>query len=291
MIKAVLILTCWSLEVCAGDGDWSLKTDLQGLYGNYASSVERDSMYSAGAVLSADYLDRGGFSLGGGVSGVRFKVFPDIRQQSVFGSLRYKIYLDALPGPLTIRIDGHAIYNNDVTGNTDNVTVIAPQISFLNYDRTLYLDAGYTHSGYQNSLSVNQYTATAGFGFNANADWLQVRGYYIDPSNPLRAQGRNSTTAAELKWQHWFAPDNWLALDSIRIGGLVGERIYAVDGDAAVVYNLADIQRGGISLGLEWKLAEAIRFLIIGGQEYYLNNTIQDRYNSSYIYADFSMQW
>ena len=275
----------------AESADWQVKSDVQGSYGKYSGSINRKSLLSAGAIISADYLEKGGFSLGGNYTKLTFNAGSNLNQQSVYGSIHYNVYLDALPGPLTLRLDGHGINNNDTTGNTDNVKVIAPQISFLNYSKTFYIDLGYARSSYKNNLTVDQWTPTLGMGFNDGADWLQVRGYFIKPSNKLRAQNVSRTSAADVKWTHWLAPDAWLGLEKVQLAGLLGDRIYAVDGDAAGVYNLADIQKGSVSLALQWKLSQSLHLMLAGGNERYLDNTINDSYNNRYAYIDISTQW
>jgi len=275
----------------AESGDWQVKADTQGSYGKYSGSIKRKSLVSAGAIISADYLEKGGFSLGGNYTKLTFNAGSTLNQQSVYGSIHYNVYLDALPGPLTLRLDGHGINNNDATGNTDNVKVIAPQLSFLNYSKTFYIDLGYARSSYKNNLTVDQWTPTLGMGFNDGADWLQLRGYFIKPSNKLRAQNVSRTSAADIKWTHWLAPDAWLGLEKVQLAGLFGDRIYAVDGDAAAVYNLADVQKGSLSLALQWKLSQSLHLMLAGGNERYLDKTINDSYNNRYAYIDLSTQW
>jgi len=292
LITFIASLICAQHTSLAAESAWSTKTDVQAIYGSYGSALSRKSITSGGLILSANYLEQGGFAFGGSYTKLAFKnVTSDINQQSYYGSMHYNVYLDAIPGPLTLRLDGHGINNNDTSGNTDNVRVVAPQLSFLNYDKTFYTDLGYAYSVYQNNLKVHQLTPTIGFGFNALSDWVHLRGYFIKPSNALRAQGKNSTAALEAKWTHWFAPGSWHRLENIQLSGLMGERIYAVDHDAATVYNLADIQRGSISLALQWRLTETLSLMLMGGNENYLNNTASDSYSNRYGYLNLSTQW
>jgi len=288
LITAVMGMQQQSL---AAEDDWSVKTDVQALYGNYSGSLQRSSLSSGGLIVSADYLDKGGFSLAANYARLAFKTGSSINQQGYYANARYKLYFDALPGPLTVMLNGHFVNNNDITRNTDNVKVVAPQISFVNYAKTFYVDFGYAHSIYQNNLNVNQFTPTLGFGFNHGADWLQARGFFIKPSNRLRSQNKSSTSAVDVKWSHWFAPGSWHHLEKMQLGGLFGERIYAVDNDAAAVYNLADIQRGSLSLALQWRVTESLHLMLMGGNERYLNNTIGNSYNNRFAYLDISKSW
>jgi len=284
------IMSMSQLSVAA-EGDWAVKTDVQALYGNYSGSVQRSSLVSSGLILSADYLEKGGFSLAGNYTRLKFKTGSNINQQGYYANARYNVYFDALPGPITLRIDGHLVNNNDITGDTDKVKVVAPQISFMNYAKTFYADIGYARSSYQNNLNVDQFTPTLGFGFNSGSDWFQIKGFFIKPSNRLRAQNKSSTAAVDVKWSHWFAAGAWHGLEKMQLGGLFGERIYAVDNDAAAVYNLADIQRGSLSLALQWRLTESLHVMLMGGNERYLNNTIGNKYNNRFAYVDISKSW
>jgi hypothetical protein len=293
-MSRVVLLAFASLLITPGLSaaeDWTVKSDIQGVYGDYSNSSQRNSFVSGGVFVAADYLDQGGFSLGAAYSRVNYKVGDDINQQSYFGSVRYNIFADALPGKLSLRVDGHLINNDDATGDTGKVKAVAPVISFINFSKTIYADFGFTYSRYQNNLTVKQYTPTLGFGLNDGADWIQLRGYLIDPSNALRAQNKSTTSAVDIKYTHWFAPDAWLAIHSIQLNVLAGERIYAVDGDAAAVYNLADIQRGSYSLGLQWRVGENMKLLLIGGYERYLNNLISETYNNRFAYFNISSEW
>ena len=275
----------------AAENDWTLAAELPVTYGNYSGSLNRESIVSSGVLLHADYLEKSGFSLGGNYTLLKAKVGNSINQQQIYGSLYYNTYLDALPGALTWRLDGYAINNNDITGNTDRVKVIAPQLSFLNYGKTIYLDMGYAYSTYSNNLKVHQFTPTLGFALNDAADWIQLRGYLIKPSNALRAQNKNSTAALGAMWMHWFAPGAVMVPEKMIVGGLIGDRIYAVDNDAATVYNLTDVQRGSVSLGMQWKTGEHSSLLLMLGNEFYLNNLTGNRYNNRFAHLNISTRW
>ncbi|PIQ33326.1 MAG: hypothetical protein CO186_10880 [Zetaproteobacteria bacterium CG_4_9_14_3_um_filter_49_83] len=279
-------------QLHASENDWLVSTDLTTTYGNYSGSVSRSSLISSGLVLRADYLEKGGFALGGNYTVLSAKGGANnINQQGAYASGHYNLYFDALPGPLTLRLDAHAISNNDLSRNTDNVSVFAPQLSFLNYGKNFYFDLGYAYSTYRNNLKVQQFTPTLGFGFNDGADWIQARTYLIKPSNAARAQNKSSTTALDAKWMHWFTPGSAMMPEKLIVAGLAGERIYAVDGDAATVYNLTDVQRGSASLGVQWKLSADTSLLLMAGNEAYSNNLINNRYNNRFAHLNISTQW
>jgi len=273
--------------------EWTTTLGAQGVIGRYTSAQQRDALSGYGLALSADYLEQGGFSLGLNHTTINSKASAaGIRQNALFASGRLHLTPDAMPGRFTLRLDMHAIDNNDATRNTDSVFALAPQVAYLSFDKRRYYDLGYAHSTYQNSLLVNQFTPTVGFGLNEGADWLQLRGWFITPSNTSRAQGKNATRALEAKWTHWTGT-NLAGIDNIKASIVAGERIYAVEGDAGNVANLSDIHRGGASLGAEWKLGKTSTLLALVGRDRFRNADLApaNDYTLNYAYLWFSSQW
>ena len=284
-----VMLTGFSAQA---DEAWYVSTTLQSAVGDYAGSLQRESFVSGGVVLSADYLERAGLTLGYTRTHVSF--VPGIsstEQDALFGSGRIKLTPDGVLGTLTLRLDGHYVDNNDLSGNTDNVGAIAPLVSFLPYSKKYYVDLGYAHSVYQNNLKVDQLTPTLGLGLNDGSDWLQLRGFLIKPSNASRAQGKEDTLGLEGKWTHWLAPGNLLWLDNARLGGMVGERIYTVDPDGGSLSNLADVQKGGVSFGAEWRVSDETNLLLMASHDWYENLSIADPYRSASAYFSLTREW
>lgn len=281
-----------------GDSPWFKRTDVQGLLGAYEGSTVRDRLQNFGVFLRADYLERGGFTVGinrtvlnGGDS------IDDINQSALFLSGRWNLTPDWASGQITLRLDAYAVSNDDATGNTDDVTVMAPQVSYLNFAQTFYADIGFSRSSYGDSLTspqkldVDQLTPTLGFGFNEQRDWLQLRGYFITPSAPQRAQNENDTAALEIKWTHWPGTSNLLNVDKYRVAVLAGDRIYTIDHDAASIFNLVDLQTGGLSIGAEWVVREQNRILLIAGVEQYEDRSVSEEYEHGFLYLNFTHEW
>ena len=272
----------------AGESPWSWRTDAQALYGSYTGSKARNALASAGAFVSGDYLERGGFTLGGNLLRLSFRSGLRIRQREAFGNLRWRAYPRGLAGSLGMRLNAHFLRNDDPTGLTNRVLVLEPHLSFLNYAETFYLDLAYAWSRYPGGLRVQQITPAVGFALGS--EWLQLRGFFIRPSDAARAQGKRSTRALEIGWTHWFAPGA-LVPEKLKLSALAGERIYAVDGDAALAYNLADLQRGALALMLTWRLGDKTRLEFVAGAERYRNRATNDSYQLRYLYAHAAIQW
>lgn len=265
---------------------WKFNAGAQGTVLDYSGSQFRDGVHEMGGLFSGDYLDDGGFTLGYTRTDIKFKQnLETINQDSYYGSLRKHLYLDDVPGKITLRADGYLLSNTDSTGATDGVNAWATQASFTTFDKQYYLDFGYARSAYRN-MFVNQYTPTVGTALFENDGWLQLRGYFIDPSDPDLSQGIKFTQAAETKYTHFLSPDGLFKPNNLQITGVYGNRLYQVDMDAASVINLSDIQRGGIILGAEWKFGSATKMLLQGGQNTYINRNVGDNYESRFLYLN-----
>ncbi len=291
LLGSFVLLSSLSQPVMAGE-EWDVKLDVQASTGDYSGSTQRNDVNSIGAFVSAEYLDKVGFTLGYSNTKIDFKSnIKDIDQDVFYASARTYLTPDKVSGKFTLRLDLYKVDNNDATKSTDEGRIIAPQISFIPTSKNWYVDLGYTHSNYAGSLSLDQWTPTVGFAFNNKYDWLQLRGYFIDSSNSARTQGEGSTQALEAKLTHYFKPGAALGVDRFYATALVGERIFAVDSDAASVYNLADIQKGSLSLGAAWDLNDSWDVLFIAGVERYDNQSINDEYDNRYAYFNISKKW
>ena len=280
---------------------WAIKLTPQGYYSSYSGSPVRNYLWSYGLSLDAQYLERGGVSVGAEHLYLQGKgAARSISQNTAFVSGHVHLTPDGLPGRLTMRMDGLAANNNDITNESDQVRVWAPQISFLNSGKTFYLDAGYAGSSYgasnvagRGSLKVRQWTPTVGFGLGS-ADWLQLRLYDVRDTNALRSTNKSKTTAVEGKWIHYLQGGGW-APEQIQVAVLGGERIYAVDPDTRALYNLSDLQKGGVSLGANWKLSPNARLLVNAGYNRYEAITgpgsITSTYSGAHLYTGVSFQW
>jgi hypothetical protein len=294
----MMLLAASGLGAQSTDGPWFASVDIQGLLSTYSGTTARDTLHNFGVFIHGDYLERAGVTFGYNRTALGFADDDrDIAQDSLFLSGRWTTTPDWASGRVTWRLDGHVISNDDASGETDDVTAVAPQVSYLNYARTLYVDLGFATTSYgdgglaSGSLDIDQWTPTLGFGFNEQRDWVQLRAYLIEPSSPGRARGEEDTAALELKWTHWPAGWRLLGMDSVRTSVMLGERIFAVDPDAGGVYNLSDLQTGGVSLGGEWALSERDRLLLLIGVEEYENGDIAEAYRNSFVYLSFSHRW
>ncbi|WP_455218748.1 hypothetical protein, partial [Kaarinaea lacus] len=159
----------------AEDSNWQMKGTLQSYIQTYDGSLNRQGTFNAGAYLNADYLDSGGIAFGYNYTFVDFDNNAELTEHLFYLSGQYHLYLDALPGKLTLRLDGYAgedtlKYNinnppgttggggmgggggmsggtttpasvNNVTESTD-ITAYQPQLAFINYAKTFYADIG-----------------------------------------------------------------------------------------------------------------------------------------------------
>lgn len=291
-IDHLILYMCIYVSVAAAEDSWKFRLDLQGEGGGYRNSLFRNYYIAGGAYIHADH-NRGGVSLGYNRTRIDFKFgIGDIYQEDYYASGRLYFKPPVLEGVFTTRFDFYRINNNDPGNYTDDVIILAPQISWMNQNQSFYLDVGYVRSIYRRDLDVDQLTPTIGFALNDGHDWIQLRTYLIKSSNSLRSQGKAETVAVDAKWTHFFGQDKPLGyLESIRVGLLVGERVFAVDGDAIDVFNLSNTQKGTISLITQWALTEKQKILLGMALSRYKNGFINDTYTLPVGYAGYSISF
>lgn len=281
--------------------DWTFNLTPQWTYGAYQNSPVRSSFQDTGVVFSARHQDRSGIAAGITHTDLRFKTsIPTLRQDAFYfsGHFKYMPEADVLPGSLTLRGDVHQVNNNDATNETNQVFAIGPQIAYLGHGKSEYFDLGYTHTRYGKShlgnpsLNVRQWTPTAGFGFNQGEDWVQLRIYGIRFDSSARTRNLSGTHALEAKWMHYLKQGG-RAPDQVQVSALLGKRMYAIDGDAAVVFNIPDLQKGSLSAMAQWQVTSGMRWLLSGGYSRYetLAGGASTVYSASSLYTGLNVQW
>jgi hypothetical protein len=274
------------------ESGWKYRLDIQGEGGGYRNSLFRNYIAGGGVYVHADH-ERGGIILGYNRMRIDFKLgIGDIFQEEYFASGQLHFKPPLLGGVFTTRFDFYRINNNDAGNYTDDVIILAPQLSWMNQSKSFYLDIGYARSIYRRNLDVDQLTPTIGFAFNDGYDWIQLRTYLIKSSNVLRSQGKAETVALDVKWTHYFGQNKPLGLlEYIRLGILAGERVFAVDGDAIDVFNLSNTQKGTVSLITKWALTKKQKILLGAGLSRYKNGFVNDTYILPIVYAGYSISF
>jgi hypothetical protein len=310
--------TLWCLAFLShahADNSWDTRNTFQGYLQSYSGADERKSTVNAGVYISADYLDFANVSVGYNYTFVDFEGSGELAEHLFYLSGRHSFFLDILPGKLTTRFDvylgqdtlsyrigsapshrGHRILpsigSSSVEENGD-ITVYQPQVTFINYARTFYADIGYARSEYDNetTIKVDQVTPTVGFGWNDSYDWLQLRGYFISVDNADTAYDDDQFGSLEATYTHWFTNKGGPQMEFIRLSALTGERVLAVDPDAAAVYSTADKQTGAITASVQWKLSQSSNVLALASYGQNENNAINDNYDSLLFYINLQQHW
>lgn len=250
-------------------------------------------------MFGARYQNQSGMMAGATHTDLKFKHgIPTLRQNAFYLSANARFTPEDLPGNLTLRGDIHRVNNSDSTNETNQVIAFAPQLSYLNREKTGYIDLGYTHTRYGKSnvgnppLNVRQLTPTAGFSLNQDEDWMQFRIYDIRFASSVRTRNLSGTDAIEAKWIHYPKPGGWKP-EQVQASALLGKRLYAVDGDAAVVFNIPDLQKGSLSAMAQWRVTPSLLWLLSGGYSRYetLTGGTSTVYSATSIYTGMNSQW
>jgi hypothetical protein len=288
--KAVSVTSLKTLEA---KDQMSVSLTPQYAYTSFNGAPTRNDEKTVGLTADIRCTDSCGLSFGASHTDLRrLNGLSTIRQDAYVLSGKVGLTPEGLPGTLSLRFDAIYAKSNDSTNETNHAKAISPSVSFLNLAKTQYADLGYARTTYGTSnigngdLTVDQWTPTVAFNVNEGADWLQFRLYDIRLSNQQRAQGKSRTDAIEAKWTHNFKPAEYTP-DQIKLTALLGERIYGVDVDAAVIHNLSDLQKGGVSATAQWKLSSFATWQLLLGYDRLQAQNIgsQTNYSSTYVYT------
>ncbi len=297
ILLSALILS-GMLVTCAYAGErWYVDAKVNGMAGRYSGSELRDNFYSGSAWLNVDYIDIYSFAVAYNKLNINFKDAGSgefaISQDAFAGRFQYYFYNDTLGGKITAQIVAYEISNDALPVQAGGAQIISPKFVYTNYAKNLSLDFEYVWSDYSDNsdLIVEQFASSIGFGFNKNADWVQLKAYLIQSDNKILTQGEESLSSAAIKWKHWFSPNAFLGLDNLSVDVLAGERIFAVDNETFTVYNLEDVQQGSVLLGLGWRIGEDFDVTAIAGVEKYKNKIIDNEYDREYLYISLTQHW
>ena len=297
LLSALITTSILITNVYAGE-HWYVDATADAKAGRYSDSILRDNFYSASVWLNIDYLDEYSFAFAYNNLTINFKDADagsgefDITQDAFTGQFQYYFYNDALAGKITTQLVAYRLINNSPATMAGNVSIIAPKLAYMHYDKDLSMDIEYVWSGYANSnLVIQQFAPAIGFGFNQNSDWLEFKAYLITSNDKNLSQGEDLLTSARVKWKHWLDPGAIFGVDSFFIDALAGQRIFAVDNETYTVYNLEDIQQASVLLGFGWRPGEDFDISAVAGIEQYENKNIDHTYNREYLYISLTKHW
>ncbi len=291
---SIAVLFLLSLPTYAEKNPWQITTNLTGAWGKYQDSAVRDDHSHLGAYLRLDYSDQ--FNFGGGYQreNISYHVGGDLEQDKYFVFANKTFFSDLVGGTLDAGLSLYSI-SSDITSIdvSDDVQVIAPRLRYMPWRKNYLLEVEYAASDYDfeqelvEDFKVSQWAATVGVAFNHQRDWLQLKGYYIDPDSGQY----NNESSAELLWKHWLDPKNLLKLDSFYVSALVGDRQFLVDTASHVIFNLADVEVGAYAMGINWQQTDkgAVSIGLRYGQ--YDNEVLNNNYDDLLVYTSWSHQW
>lgn len=310
-----VVCTTFSVAAIASEHYWQFRGIAQSYYQDYKESVSREATLNLGVYVIADYLENASLSFGYNYTFVDMSPNIEVDEHLLHAGGKYSWFSDAMSGKLSLALDGYGgKYTTSTTttsgggggggmggssrlttSESTDITVLHPQVSFINFGKTFYTDVGYAYSEYDSGttydIEANQITPTLGIGWNNAYDWLQVRGYFISLDQQTRVLNDDDFTSAEFKYIHWFTEKSPPYFNNFRLTLLVGERVLAVDPDAKSVYSVSDKQTGSVSIAGQWSLTESLKLMLLAGYDEYENDLQADKYESLLFYGNFESQW
>jgi hypothetical protein len=225
--------------------------------------------------LNAERLNQGGFSVGLQSTHIDMQpLVPKATQDQNNWLLSGYVYAPSpsLSGRFKWQLDVHRVLNDALQGNSDGVTAVVPQLSWVSFDRPLTFDLSYAQSRYPNTRTIHQISPSVGFGLNNNQNWFQIRGYLIHNLEPGVSMGMTSSHATDFRLIQLFqSPSPWVP-QSVTLGLERGKKIYFVDAVTQTVHNVPMRNDGGESIAAIWNLGQKTQLKLQFQQTCYFSN-------------------
>ena len=260
-------------------------TAVNAMSGDYNGSLVMKKQHGVGIRLNAEQPNVGGFSVGLQSTHIDMQpLVPKATQDQNNWLLSGYAYAPStsLSGRFKWQLDVHRVLNDASQGNSDGVTAVVPQLSWVSFDRPLTFDLSYAQSRYPNTRTIHQLSPSVGFGFNNNQNWFQIRGYLIQNLEPSLSLGMSSSHATDFRLTQLFqSPSPWVP-QSVTLGLERGKKIYFVDAVTQTVHNLPMRNDGGESVAAVWRFSQSSQVKVQLQQTHYFSN--------DYIAHDFTLK-
>ena len=260
-------------------------TAVNAMSGDYNGSLVMKKQHGVGIRLNAEQPNVGGFSVGLQSTHIDMQpLVPKATQDQNNWLLSGYAYAPStsLSGRFKWQLDVHRVLNDASQGNSDGVTAVVPQLSWVSFDRPLTFDLSYAQSRYPNTRTIHQLSPSVGFGFNNNQNWFQIRGYLIQNLEPSLSMGMSSSHATDFRLMQLFqSPSPWVP-QSVTLGLERGKKIYFVDAVTQTVHNLPMRNDGGESVAAVWRFSQSSQVKVQLQQTHYFSN--------DYIAHDFTLK-
>lgn len=255
--------------------NWQFNSAVNAMHGDYNGSLIMNKQHGLGMRLTGEQSNAWGISLGLQSTHIDMQpLVPKATQEQNNWLLSSYGYVSsaAQSGRWKMQLDVHRVFNDALQGNSDGVTAVVPQVSWVSFDRPLTFDVSYAQSHYKNTSTIHQISPSLGFGFNNHQNWFQLRGYLIKNLDPSVSMGLSSGHASDFKLTQFFQSASFWLPQSVTVGFERGKKIYFVDAVTQTLHNLPMRNDGGENIAAVWKLGQKTQLKVQLQQTDYFSN-------------------
>ncbi len=259
------------------------------LQGQYAQNTSKETTTTVGLDWQVGYLDRYEVTFIGNRTSTHFYdetilLDKSLDQTSIQIDIAKHYFSDFFKGRLTPNVwlmNANGTLSDPVLGD---VIAYGGGLNYLSYTQKYAGDFHFARSDYEQDIQATQIDAALGFSLAAN--WLQMRYYQI--SETYQDQ---SYQAIDFLFKHFFGDNAWLDIDSIFVGSVIGDRLYAYDTDSHSLWNVNEKQTMYNRIGVEWHLSNRWDLLMLYGQSEHQNLSTDLAYKLNFAYLNISKAW
>ena len=294
VFKLLVLLAAWQ-GVARAEDAWQINTSVVAMTGQYANAMLLREQRGTGLQVSAEKDRIWGVTAGLQTTHMDLQpIVPTgaIHQNNWLLSGFARLPSSALPGLWTLQLDAYKSTNDAADHGRSNVQAIAPQVTWMSFERPLKLDFAYASSKYQTMNRIIQRSASVAYGFNSSKDWVQVRSYDISHLTPAAAMGQSQARGTDIALTHFLTdPAVWQPV-FVSLRRQTGQRIYYIDVDSQVNFNLPMRNDGGTSLAARWainpKTALTLQWM---NSKLFTNEPLEHRFSLNSIGLKVTSSW
>lgn len=253
-IILLFIMEIYSCSVRANTSEWELGTITTATTGRYARADAIDSQMGIGLRLNAENDQKWGVAIGvldTNIDMSNSSGLPKQNQKNWLFSMHNNKPSSYYPGHWVLQLDTHWIESSDKV--SDGVQAIAPKLAWFSHSYPIKFEISHAASRYRDTPTVQQNSISLGVGLNNQRNWLEIQRTHIYGLSRSNALGLDKTKATDLLFtQKIHNTPNEFVPNTLTLGRQFGQRIYNVDMNSQLVYNLPMLNKGGVSVSTSW---------------------------------------
>ena len=268
--------------------NWTNSNDIKSTFINYQGNTTRKNLTDLSINIQTHYLDKFDLLFAYNHTKLNAGQGNSSRQNQLTVGANWFQYFDKIEGRI-----GWQLKNYSLTTPSNTIAdITSGGISYLDYQKSFYLDTLFTQSQYINKVindyTVNQANLSFEFSPRLKSSWLSFQLIAIDNADNLLFD--STLYSANFEWTQFLYRTGFPLPMRFIIGLQIGEQRYLVLQRLNSVNNSPDAQTASYWVNATWHISDNSQLgLSIATSEH--QTDLQEKYNSTYSSILLNIKW